>query len=176
MSELRNKCLRVSPVHRKPRDSSVQTGVSQSSPPLSPSGTSGECRSTALITATGHTQIQFINTSLVFSYQSTDNQTKYLEISSLLEDSYHRFVDLCDELVPLRLPEVIHTHLQLLHQCVLQDREVTQHIINTRSSEKCGEILHLCVRSVLSAGVLLHRSLFFHIRRDVHEGGPAHTE
>lgn len=52
----------------------------------------------------------------------------YLEIPSLLKDSDDRFVDVSDELVSLRFPQIVHTQLQLLHQGVLHSADGSENV------------------------------------------------
>lgn len=47
----------------------------------------------------------------------------HLEIPPLFKNSDHGFVDVSDELVSLRFPQVVHAQLQLLHQRVLHSGE-----------------------------------------------------
>lgn len=52
------------------------------------------------------------------SQNHTDTKT-YLEVPPLFIDGNHGFVDVGNELVSLRFPQIVHAQLQLLHQRVL---------------------------------------------------------
>lgn len=115
-----------SPVRRKLHGSSAQRDAFLSSPPPSPSGRSDGCHSTALIASVGtskQTNTQIISyaahTAHFFTRLHRKGKSRYLEISSFFKDSNYRFVDVSNELVSLRFPQIVHTHLQLLHQGVL---------------------------------------------------------